>query len=335
MKLLRKSSFHIETDGYGVSIHYKTGKPLDKKSKKWKPVAKDEDVVFCKSYDSRRRVIGVDPGRINTISTAEVLPDGTVEKLTVTKKQYYQECGINVRKRKSAKWQKEIEPFESIFAETSPKTSSYDICEKHTDNYENVKEELWEAKTQRKLRRERFRSYVLKQKFLDRLANKLIGPDKDNPPVLAYGDAKFNATGKFESSPGPTTWIAKELSKRIDMEFIDEYYTSQICNGCKHFLHSVIDIAKDRKITNIRGLKWCSTLSGSESKTCFNLRNRDCNAALNIREIFISINRGEGRPLCLSRRRSEDKPVDLNKNNMVLLKAKRGKDVSRIPRTII
>ena len=213
MKLLTKSSYHIETDGFGVSIHYKTGKPLDKKSKKWKPAVKDEDVKFHKSYSEGRRVIGVDPGRINTISTAEVLPDGTVETLTVTKKQYYQECGINVLKRKSATWKKEIEPFEEIFAQTSPKTSSYETYEKHTDDYDNVREELWEAKTQRKIRRERFRSYVLKQKFLDRLANKLIGPDKNNPPILAYGDAKFNAIGKFESSPGPTTWIAKGLAQ--------------------------------------------------------------------------------------------------------------------------
>ena len=242
---------------------------------------------------------------------------------------------MNVLKRKSAKWQKEIEPFEEIFAQTSRKTSSYETYEKHTDDYDNVKEELWEAKTQRKLRRERFRSYVLKQKFLDRLANKLIGKDRNNPPILAYGDAKFNASSKFESSPGPTTWIAKGLARRIDTEFIDEYYTSQICNGCKHFLHSVIDFSKDRKITNIRGLKWCSTLSGSESKTCFNLRNRDCNAALNIREIFISVNRGEGRPSSLSRRRSEDKPKSEELFPMILLKAKRGKDVSRIPRTII
>lgn len=75
---------------------------------------------------------------------------------------------------------------------------------------------------------------------------------------------------------------------------VDEYNTTKMCNGCGNRLHGVkypiTTKEGKRSYREVRGLKWCC------STRCRHFLNRDKNAALNVRRIFI-----EGRPHCLSR----------------------------------
>ena len=293
----------IQTDGVSASVHYcvpRTEEPVLKGRGRKKKVPIQEPSPQDRQA---QRVIGIDPGKTNLIFGVEVLPNGKVKKYRLTNKTYYNQSGMNKATENSAKWEKEIEVEEKIFARVDLKTTRIDKWVEFLRNYLSVYSTLWKVKTEKKWAQQRFRVYCLKQRTLDNFFNTMNGPVK---PVIAYGAAKFSPNGNGQIS-APTTSLFKKCSQKFKTYPVDEFLTTQICHDCDSHLHEVVKdqhpvqmkakamvgplakwrVQRDQKV---RGLRWCST-------SCRSFKNRDLNAALNILRCFTN----EHRPQHLSR----------------------------------
>jgi len=345
-------TYLIDTDGFATSIHFRKTKKNPSLTEK-----QLNDIERNKLQTKNMRVIAIDPGRTNLIYGVEVIKEGEVNKYELKKSTYYQACGMN----KEAAWKKrrmdEIMQEELIYREHSLKTTKIETYVKFISNYLKVYNVLWKTKTTKKWLGWKFRTYCLKNKFIDTMINKMVTSDPDvdigkekKKVVIAYGAAKFSPTGKGERA-GPTSWLSKQFSKKIKTVFIDEFNTTKKCCDCGNTLHAVKDEitkeekvrrknirlnkrkktqfiveekkvdkdkAKDLKLVEIRGLRWCST--------CRIYKNRDLNAAMNILEVFNhkrdNLNDLKSRPDYLSRssknKKTEDKRyslIELQKTN--------------------
>jgi hypothetical protein len=241
--------------------------------------------------DKNQRVIGVDPGRVNIMYAVERLENGNVLEYKLTRKEYYSSSGINKLNAKVKKWNEKISDEESVFSEISLKTTQTKKWNDFFGNYSRVYKTLWSEKTKKKVGREHFRVYCLKQKakdiFLEKMKRgdgKVIGKnngvnkvDRDKRIGFAFGAAKFNPSGKHEMSV-PTTSMSKRISSKFPLEFVDEFNTTRKCNRC----HNDLIVLLDDKKHQIRGFRLCG------STECKRLVSRDRNAALNILDCFMS-----------------------------------------------
>ena len=202
----------LETDGTSACLHFQGSKP------------EKSEIVFPSNPS---RVIGIDPGRTNLMYGVEDTPDGKIT-YKLTRKMYYNSSGMTKRNLRTAKWEKDIAEQELKFREKSIKTTNDDDWKDFISNYISVYDTLWDEKTKRKWSQESFRVYCLRHRTLDKFFQSMKGKKQ---PVIAFGAAKFNPTGKHELS-APTTSISKRCSKFYKTYLVDEYNTTKICNKC-------------------------------------------------------------------------------------------------------
>eukprot|EP00960_Hanusia_phi_P064759 765905-Hanusia_phi.AAC.2 len=72
-----------------------------------------------------------------------------------------------------------------------------------------------------------------KQRFIDRtfFSVDFWKQDKQEKPVIAYGNASFASTGRCEK-PVPVQRIKRKRQKRYQTFDVDEYRTSRCCSRC-------------------------------------------------------------------------------------------------------
>ena len=265
----------INTDGITLCTHFK--RPV-KESTGSKLTFKEAD-----------RVIGVDPGRVNIFYGVEKLQNSKVKEFILTRKQYYNDSGINKAKDQTEKWSKEILPSLNELSRVSTKGMDIQKHNEYMNVYHMIKESLWAEYTKPRWSRQRFRLYGGKKRVFAKFFNKIQNFDKSKPVKLAYGSAKFNPTGKGEVAV-PTSQIFKECKYRFPIVLVDEYLTTKIHYETNSVLQKV-QVKGEPKC--LRGLLWCQPDSKFVS--------RDKNAALNILRCGL-LNR---RPSALLRTRSK------------------------------
>lgn len=274
-------TYYIQTDGVSVCVHYLKPKKIKSEIKS----------------NPNKRVIAIDPGRSNLIYGVEKLSDNSTKKYTLTRQSYYNRCGMKEAKKNTAKWEKTIKAEEDLFAQVSLRTTNEDHWRQFLSNYLLVYNRLWGLKTKRKWGQQRFRTYRLRRRCLDKFFASMKGKDQPTP-VIAYGSAKFNPNSKNELS-APTTSLSKKCGTFYPTIMVDEFRTTKICYNCDCQLHPVGYNKKgeDGSVSyrEIRGLRWCS------STKCRKFKNRDMNAALNILRCYLA---GEQRPKGLGRNES-------------------------------
>ena len=131
-------------------------------------------------------------------------------------------------------------------------------------------EVIWRTKTAKKWRKGNFRAYCLKKKTLDNFINKVIG-DKTQPFHIAFGAAKFAATGKGEQFSSPSSLVGKLFRERVGKDnntfsLVDEWNTSKVCHRCFEPLTRVgvrlpkdeMETTDDEKHKITRKRKWKS-----------------------------------------------------------------------------
>jgi hypothetical protein len=216
-------NYFIQTDGVSVCFHF------------LKPNAAETDSHVTDMNDEPERVIAIDPGRVNMIYGVEQLRDGNVKHYKLTRQQYYQAAGINKRNKKTKHWEEDIATAEAVYSLQSPKTANAALWDEYLSNYITAYKELWEGKTGKKWGRERFRGYRLKHKVVDQFFQTMNG---DVKPVIAYGAAKFNSTGRGELSV-PVSFVRKRCAEHFRVVLVDEYCTTKVCHRCDECLCSV------------------------------------------------------------------------------------------------
>lgn len=251
----KKFAYLLDTDGYSVSLHYDSD--LVKRNSKGRILKRKQEIVAPKEISlENKRIIGIDPGRVKPLVGVERIPPEKqtptekhpnkkiIKKYSITRREFYRAAGKRKRCQLAKKWMKEIEDAETQYQKYSIKTTSLNTYYKFLGTYFKVYDKLWEAKTNIKWSQGKFRVYTLTQKFLDKKVQEMINFDPSKKIVLAYGDAKFSPNGKGELS-APKTSILKKLSKKFEVQMIDEYKTSQCCCHCGSQLEDIKETKED------------------------------------------------------------------------------------------
>ena len=100
---------------------------------------------------------------------------------------------------------------------------------------------LWKTKGSKKWRRSKFRVYCLRNKILANFVNRVLG-DTTQPFHIAFGAAKFAATGKGEHFASPCSSFGEQLKEQAGagrFSLIDEWNTSKVCHRCLEPLQTV------------------------------------------------------------------------------------------------
>ena len=212
-----------------------------------------------------KRIIGIDPGRKNIVFCVELDPESRriVKKTKLTTKQYYCDSGFTRHKKKTEKWLSEERINEEL--------SGCESFDNYLGVYKNNFQKIWGgARISKKWRRGKFRVYCLKRKTLDSFVNRVVG-DTTRPFHVAFGAAKFAATGKGEHYASPSSTVGKLIQEKAghkNFTAVDEWNTSKVCHRCHEPLTLVGCSTKprhgevgNRKFVVLRGLCRCSAQS--------------------------------------------------------------------------
>ena len=212
-----------------------------------------------------------------------------IKEYVLTRKQYYNDSGINKANDQTLKWNKGIQSSLDELSRVSTKGMNIQKHNEYMTVYHSIKDSLWAEYTKPRWSRQRFRLYGGKKRVFAKFFNEIKNIDTSRQVKLAYGSAKFNPTGKGEVAV-PTTQMFKECSYRFPIVLVDEYLTTKIHCETNTVLQKV---QVKGESSCLRGLLWCQP-------TC-KFVSRDKNAALNILRCGLL----KRRPSALSRTRSK------------------------------
>ena len=278
----KKFTGTIDSDGVVVNVHFL--RPKNTKD------AKEEIDLTDK------RVLGIDPGRSNIFTVAEVgkSKDESIIKYRLTRQQYYGESGMTKARNKTNRWNSDVKHELQELSKNSSKSTRLEKFNDYIKASKKVNKRLFKEYMKKRWRAQRFRLYGGKKRTFARFLNKLGDPKET---VIAFGSAKFAPCAPGEMAV-PTSRAFKECSTRFKVVLVDEFRTSKINYKDDTLLDTVMSKGKQ-----VRGLLWCrSSESTSQNKGKF--VDRDLNAALNIRRCVVNC-----RPLVLQRR-AENKPLN-------------------------
>jgi hypothetical protein len=77
--------------------------------------------------------------------------------------------------------------------------------------------------------RQRFGSYIAKQKAYDVVCNRITKGDPNT--VVFYGNAGFSSSSRGHA-PGPVKEMRRQLAKRCTVRLTSEFRTSAFCSRC-------------------------------------------------------------------------------------------------------
>jgi hypothetical protein len=293
-------TYTIQTDGLSICIHYR------------RPKFQSSEVItdpYLPDRISSDRVIAQDPGRVNIFYGMEKLENGMIKKYTLTRAHYYEEAGIKYATKCSNKWNLHIKNKLEQLSKFSTRSSSRDFIgymKVITDNYNT----FWNEYLSRRWARQRLTTYSGKKSVFD----KFFGSFKDETNrriVIAYGDAGFKSTSKYELS-APKNRVLTEAKKWYKVVMVDEFRTTQIYSETGERLSKVIktiNFNNEVKLQRaVRGLLWCNSTKGSK------FIDRDLNSCKNIKRCYDSY---PSRPQELDRdTKTQEEPVPkyINKN---------------------
>lgn len=217
----------VETDGVSISVHFLRPERRVKRSRR-RAVAGAAPVAVAGAISAVvvPRVIAIDPGRTNLLYGAEKTAAG-VETFKLSRRHYYSSCGMKAAAEQSKKWEDSIKQEEEIFKQHNIKTTSEECWAGFLSDYSIIYNKLWGEKLKKKWARQRFRVFCLKKKLLNNFFNSMSSRGSVKP-VIAFGAAKFSATGRGELS-APTTSLFKACCHHFCVVLVDEYNTSKVC----------------------------------------------------------------------------------------------------------
>ena len=263
----------IQTDGVAACVHYHDTRTVMDDA----PRERQRELE-ARAKESSVRVIALDPGRANIACTFEVDSHGKQHTHRLTRSHYYHASGIRAHRKKSKEWMDVEAPTHADASTHSPKTSSPDTFNAYihwmfTSGFYN---QMWALKLQRKWSNAKFELYGEKRRVLDAFFSQVTKPvDERKETIIAYGAAKFSATGNGGELTVPTcsAFNACKRQFRSSILLVNEYNTSKICPECNA---CAFPILREGKSAPIRGLRWC------RSTKCRKFMDRDLMAAKNI-----------------------------------------------------
>ncbi|KAI3660383.1 hypothetical protein MP638_005397 [Amoeboaphelidium occidentale] len=293
----RYFSYSISTDG--ISLHFNLKKQILKTESTIHEFGYSiEDPKVYSPVDLKdRTAVGIDPNKKDLFMAY----DGK-QKFQVTGKEWRQMAGITAAKKKRENWLKKRNDI--VNANSNVPTSKVShVSDLHNHFFYlfahlNLWLDFYGSRQWRQLRK---RSSIKRQQALDLIVNRIIGKTERkcylghkganakhsrsyNNVFVAFGGGQFSSTSRGHH-PIPRRSLINALKQRkIPMRLVDEFRTSMLCCKCKEPLPK-------RGMWHVKRYDNCNIVW-----------NRDVNAAVNIREVFISVNACKGvRPEKFSR----------------------------------
>jgi len=268
----------IQTDCASINFHFRRPNPSASGPKR------EYD-----RNDPNVRVIAQDPGRVNLFYGVEELEDGTFKKFKLSRNHFYTSSGAKQAVKKNNKWNTELEDLKLVLDQLSQTNSRSNNLNEFLDYVKVVKSNedlLWGEYTKQRHARQRFALYSGKKKTYDKFFSSIASyGDPEKKIVIAYGDAGFKSSAKYELA-APTTTLEKQCSKWFNVVKVDEFRTTQLHYETGTILAKVVEAittvntltnTKTKSIRSIRGLLWYIS-----STNCCKFIDRDFNAAKNI-----------------------------------------------------
>ena len=227
--------------------------------------------------DPNIRVIANDPGRTTLFCGVEYLKDGTVKEYSLTRKHFYTVSGSKKATQNVNRWHNEnLQDAINQMSQTNSRSTKLNEFLKYVKTVKDNYNSLWNEGLKKRYSRQRLNLYSGKKKIYNRFFGSLICKTDTRTVVIAYGDAGFASTSKYELS-APTKTLEKQCAKWCKIVKVDEFRTTQLHHETNEILSKVIEIKQSKQIRTVRGLLWYR-----KTNDVSKFIDRDLNAAKNI-----------------------------------------------------
>jgi hypothetical protein len=262
----------IMTDGTAINFIFKRPKLI-----------KNEEENLDRN-EPNIRIIANDPGRTTLFCGIEKLDDNSIKEYSFTRKYFHTVSGAKKAVKKSNYWnQKYLKEILETLSQTNSRnaklTEFLEYVKIIKDNYNT----LWGEGLKKHHSRQRFSLYSGKKKAYDTFFKSLNNPNDNRKTIIAYGDAGFASTAKYELS-APTTTLEKQCNKWFKIVKVHEFRTTQLYSETNEILCKVNEIKQNKtakQTRTVRELLWYR----KTNEVC-KFINRDINAAKNILKCY-------------------------------------------------
>jgi hypothetical protein len=314
----------ITTDGFSVSVLEAKSEHIKNKNNKYVKgykkckevnIKKDKnDIKYITDLEEDKlneirnyKLIGVDPGKRNLIQMID--DDENIISYTASQRRHETRIALNEKKRKedlekNPNIKQKIEEFT-----VNAKTTNYIDFEKYIIERNKLTENVNSYYEKNFFRQLNWHRFINVQKSEKNLIEKIKNKYGDKI-LIGIGDWSESQQMKY-SKPTKGIGMVRLLNTHFETYYINENYTSKICNNCSGetdyykkvltkdtFMNSKnkrkSKRIKKENIKHIHGLLCC------KNKKCSKLWNRDTNGAKNILEILKSHINESIRPFALT-----------------------------------
>lgn len=257
-------------------------------------------------------IVSCDPGHKNIVTTSRAMYKNDTESLIFKKGyslslgQYYNDIGHKHYLKKNEKRKRENDDIQKIELEWSKHSLKVNDVSNYLDNLK-VQLKNWEEYSEfyrsKKMTRLSFSNHIKKQKLIQEVERQMC-PNKDT--VVANGSANF-AKSRPGLSATPVAKIMKKISESKRVALTPEQYTTCRCSMCKHTTDKMNDLYGNERYNDKNGVMRFRKIHGLKQCThCSRLWSRDLNAAINIGNAFVQLNKYGTRPNYLTPMMSPD-----------------------------
>ena len=147
----------------------------------------------------------------------------------------------------------------------------------------------------RTIKHKRFRTYIHKQRTLEKICQELIDNHNPHRVIFAYGMGGFNVRIRgYKPSPSKHRWITSRLIKLGALVVnINEYNTSQVCSSCFQGTKlCAVGSRQDPFVTRPVSVAKPHFVRRCTNNICRTIWNRDINAACNM--VYLALHKVYG-----------------------------------------
>lgn len=269
----------ILTDGVKCSVVFERPK---------KSIAiEDRDEIDMRNrilVTSAERVIAIDPGRTNLVTSLEVGTDGKEIFRGLTRRSYYDSFSHAVETLK--RWNARLRDVDEEFSLYSLRTSFSILREGYIGVYFQQYDRIWYERGSKRHARVRFYIKSKKRSYLDKFFQGFVSPGRPKPVIL-YGAARLRSHGTRGELAVPVKGVLKSCRRYFWTVLVDEFRTSKRHSKCHLDMHPVRtrsawdnETRQERQRRKVRGLYYCGK--------CHKFVDRDRDACRSIMEAGLS-----------------------------------------------